>query len=268
VVAPLSDERLQLWVTDANGGLSSCWKTTADANASWTRWSDFFAEVGGLPGGARGLAVGRLPDKRLQLWAVDGNGGLWSCWKVTTDPSAGWTRWSNFLAAVGGLPVGARQVAVAPLSDGRLQLWVVDANGGLWSSWKHTTDPNSGWTGWNNFLAGVGPLPAGARDICVGPLPDGRLQVWVSDANGGLWSCWKITTDASANWTQWSDFFAGVGGLPGGARKLAVAPLADGRLQFWAADGSGGLWSCWKMTTDPNAGWTGWRDFLAEVNAS
>jgi hypothetical protein len=41
--------------------------------------------------------------------------------------------------------------------------------------------------------------------------------------------------------------------------------LPDGRLELWVSDGAGGLWSTWKTTTDPNANWSGWADFLAEI---
>src|SRR5262249_48867603 len=119
-----------------------------------------------------------------------------------------WTLWSDFLAKVGTLANGARQVAVAPLPDGRLQLWVVDGAGGFWSTWKTTTDPNADWTPWEDFLGGVGTLANGVRQVAVAALPDGRLQLWVVDGAGGVWSTWKTEMDPDAPWTLWSDFLA------------------------------------------------------------
>src|SRR5205823_6385599 len=211
------------------------------------------------------LGVAPLSDSRLEFWLTDGAGGLLSTWKTTTDPDANWTPWADFLREVGPLANGARQLAVAPLPDGRLELWVSDGAGGLWSTWKTTTDANATWSGWADFLGEVGPLANGARQLAVAPLPDGRLELWVSDGAGGLWSTWKTTTDPNATWTGWADFLGEVGPLANGARQLAVAPLPDGRLELWVSDGAGGLWSTWKTTTDPNATWTGWADFLGEV---
>src|SRR5712691_5710594 len=71
--------------------------------------------------------------------------------EATTAPSPQ----ADFLAETGPLPAAASQVAVAPLSDGRLQLWAVDAQGGLLTTWKTTTDPNAGWVPWADFLAEV-----------------------------------------------------------------------------------------------------------------
>jgi hypothetical protein len=105
----------------------------------------------------------------------------------------------------------------------------------------------------------------GISYLTVAPLSDGRLEFWLSDGASGLLSTWKTTTDPNASWTPWADFLAEVGPLANGARQLAVAPLPDERLELWVSDGAGGLWSTWKTTTDPNATWSGWADFLAEV---
>ena len=64
---------------------------------------------------APNVAVAALPDRRLELWATDNQGGLFTTWKVDTDPNANWSGWSDFLAEVGPLPGGAAQVAVAAL---------------------------------------------------------------------------------------------------------------------------------------------------------
>jgi hypothetical protein len=40
-VGYLSDRRMQLFATDANGNTVSCWKASTDPNAAWTAWSGF-----------------------------------------------------------------------------------------------------------------------------------------------------------------------------------------------------------------------------------
>ena len=104
-----------------------------------------------------------------------------------------------------------------------------------------------------------------APQIAVAALPDGRLELWATDRGGGLQTTWKVDTDPNANWSGWSDFLAEVGALTNGATDLCVAPLPDGRLELWAADGQGGLFTTWKVDTDPNANWSGWSDFLGEI---
>jgi hypothetical protein len=88
-----------------------------------------------------------LSDGRTQVWLIEGN-RIQSRWKETTDPSAGWTNWSPFPSPAGANPVA---ISGAPLEDGRLQLYLVDGGGRVWSAWKTTTDPNSAWTAWSPF---------------------------------------------------------------------------------------------------------------------
>ncbi|MEH2539201.1 FAD-binding protein [Bradyrhizobium sp. AZCC 1699] len=260
-VAPLSDGRLELWVTGTAGGLFTTWKATTDPNADWVPWEDF--PVGAVSAAARQVAVAPLSDRRLELWVTDGAGGLFTTWKETTDPNAAWAPWVDFLAEVGGLQEGVAQVAVAPLSDGRLELWATGTAGGLFTTWKATTDPNADWAPWVDFLAEVGGLPEGVAQVAVAPLSDGRLELWVTGTAGGLFTTWKATTDPNADWVPWEDF--PVGAVSAAARQVAVAPLSDRRLELWVTDGAGGLFTTWKETTDPNAAWAPWVDFLAEV---
>jgi hypothetical protein len=266
-VAPLTDKRLELWAADGAGRLLSTWKITTNPDASWAPWFDFLAYRPGLPAGAQQIAMAPLSDGRLESWVATANGGLFSTWKLTTDPNADWASWFDFLAYRPGLPAGVQQVAMAPLSDGRLESWVVTTGGGLFTTWKLTTDPNADWAGWVDFQAEVGALPGGARQVAVAPLPDGRLEVWATTGTGQVFSTWKTTTDPNSAWAPWFDFLAYRGGLPAGVEKVAMAPLSDGRIESWAVTGGGGLFSTWKLTTDPNADWAGWVDFQAEVGA-
>lgn len=216
-VAPLSDGALEFWVTDERGGLWTTWKVDPSPGANWSSpWTDFLAEVGGLPAQVDDIAVAPLPDGALEFWAADTNGKLWTTWKVDPSPGANWSSpWTDFLAEVGGLPSGVNRVAVAPLSDGRLELWVTDMNGSLWTTWKVDPSPGANWAPWSDFLAEVGSLPAGVKQIAVAPLSDGGLELWAVDANGKLWTTWKVDPSPNANWAPWTDFLAEVGSLPG-----------------------------------------------------
>jgi polysaccharide lyase-like protein len=266
-VARLPDGRLELWAALANGGLWTRWKVEPDPNAYWTLWSDFIAEVGALPAGVRQVAVAPLSDGRLELWAALADGGLWTTWKLDPDPNANWSPWVDFVGEVGALPAGVRQVAVAPLPDGRLELWAVLANGALLTTWKLDPDPNANWSPWSDFLGEVGPLATGVQQVSAARLPDGRLELWATLANGGLSTTWKLDPDPNANWSPWADFIAEVGALPTGVQQVAVAPLSDGRLELWASLADGALWTTWKLDPDPNANWSPWVDFVGEVGA-
>ncbi|MEP7220474.1 MAG: hypothetical protein ABI876_16230 [Bacteroidota bacterium] len=147
------------------------------------------------------IAAGDLSDMRIQCWAIDGSGQLWSRWKTTTDASAPWTAWTTFQ-----MPAGVKIVFITcvSLSDNRPQLWAIDSSGKLWSCWKTTTTSSSAWTPWTAFQ-----MPSGissVKSISGSRLTDNRPQIFCSDNAGGLWSCWKTTTTSSSAWTPWSTF--------------------------------------------------------------
>jgi hypothetical protein len=266
--ASLPDGRIELWVALADGRLFSTWQTSLDADAVWSGWNDFLLEVGPLPGGATSLAVAALADGRLELWVASANGGLFSTWKLQRDSNAAWSAWGDFSTEAGSLPSSITSLAVAPLSDGRLELWAATSNGGLFSSWKAHTSPTADWTAWADFLAEVGPLPAGVSRVAIAPLQDKRLELWAATSSGGLFSTWKTQTGANAAWSAWSDFLAEVGPLPSAVVALAAAPLSDARLELWAADAHAGLFTTWKIGPDPNGPWSPWSDFLGETLAA
>jgi len=100
-----------------------------------------------LPSGASitQMTTALLPNGAPQSFAADTDGKLWSCWKQSPDKDSSWNEWSGI-----SLPSGvyASQVALVTLSDGRLELWVVNVNGKLWISQKQTTATSASWTGW------------------------------------------------------------------------------------------------------------------------
>ncbi len=94
------------------------------------------------------------------------------------------------------------QMAFGSMIDGRTQVWALDNQGGLWTTWQQSTDPNAGWTQWSSY-----PTPGtGLSQIYTSKLSDGRPEVWAIDGQGNLWTMWKQTIDPNANWTQWSQF--------------------------------------------------------------
>lgn len=242
----ISDNRPQIFATNGSGTLYSCWKQSTDASSAWTAWSPFEAIPGG---GAHAVAAGRLPDGQLQLFATNAAGTVYTCWKSTTDPSASWTAWSAF----NNVGSGVTQLAIGPLSDGRLQLFAISSGGSISSCWKATTDSHSAWTSGSAFP----PLPGGAAVIAMAPLSDRRLQLFAANPAGTLYSCWKTTTDSSAHWTAWSAFAP----VPQSTVGLAAGNLEDGRIQLWSVAASGTAYSCWKQTTDSSSAWTPWSTF-------
>jgi hypothetical protein len=108
------------------------------------------------------------------------------------------------------------------------------------------------------FCAVLASVPAhSANFISAGDLGDGRIQVFAIQSNGQIQSRWKTSTDPNSGWTAWSTFQTPAGGVT----TISVGYLSDKRMQLFATQPNGNTVSCWKQSTDPNAGWTPWSPF-------
>ncbi|SFU08195.1 virulence plasmid A protein [Geodermatophilus amargosae] len=278
VSGPLADGRLQLWAIDSYGWLFSTWQETPASDAPWTPWRDFLtARVGGPTSGApplgiRHVAAAALSDRRLALWAVDALGGLRNTVKATANPDAQWMDWTDFLAAVPtgpARPNSVTEVSIGALSDGRLRLFAIDAAGTIATSAQESADPQAAWTPWEDFTGDAGPTggaaPEAVVQVAAARLSDGRLAVWAVDGEGSVLSTVQESMDPAAPWRPWTNLLAAVpGGGPdsNGVARLTAAPLSDGRVQLWAVDALGQVRTTVTETADPDAVWTAWTDFV------
>jgi len=243
-VANLSDGRLQLWSVDENLALFSRQQQTTDPNSGWAPVSSFQTPQAKVVT----FAAAPLSDGGVQLFVIDGSspGQIWSTWQETTGSNSAWTSLSPFQTP----EKGAYSVTAAPLSDGRLQLFVADGSspGQIWSTQQQTTDPNSGWMP----LSPLGTLQTGARFLAVGSLIDRRLQLFLIDNSGQIWSTRQQTTDPNSGWTPVSPFQT----PEAKAFLLTVGPLGGGRLQLFLIDNTWQIWSTQQQTNQHDAAWT------------
>jgi hypothetical protein len=265
MAAPLSDGRLQVWASRDDGSLWTTWKVTVDPDSSWAPWQHEAANPLGVTVGA----AAPLLSGALELFVIANarfnppfqtGPGVETTQKVNDQSTAAWADWTVLVpgqSALGGGP-GARSVAAAPLTDGRIQVFIAfrgNDSAQLLTLWRTSNDPDTGWTNPSEF-----PLPAGqgVNWIATARLSDGRIQLFAT-ADTAVFTCWKASTNANAAWTDWVEFDP----LVGDNDRIYAASLgpSDGRPQLWRLDQQGSLWSRWKYSTSANDAWTEWTLF-------
>src|SRR5947208_4329627 len=212
MAAPLSDGRLQVFASKNDGTLWTLWKVGTDPNSAWTAWQR-------MPASSLGVKVGcaaPLPNRALQLFVIANAGfnppfqtgpGVETTWKVSGQSTAAWADWTGFFAGeqAGAVGPGASSVAAAPLTDGRIQVFIAVTGTNvsrLMTLWKETTDVNAQWTDPVNF-----DLPAGQgiSRIAAGRLSDGRIQIFATTATA-VFTSWKNLTNPNDMWSPWETF--------------------------------------------------------------
>ena len=180
-LAPSADGRLELFFVEG-GILWHIWQT-APSNG-WTNWvshgSPAAAKVVGYP------AQAPSADGRLELFTVGTDGALWHIWQ--TARSNGWSNWVSHGAPPGSgglvlLPV------IAPSADGRLELFVVGADGKLWHIWQ--TSPNNGWSNSTSHGTPSGVRLRSLQTPAIASSADGRLELFIVGSDGKLWHIWR-----------------------------------------------------------------------------
>jgi hypothetical protein len=241
---PLSNGIPQLFAI-SGGKIYTCWKASTDPGAKWTTWSEF-----PMPAtGAYQISGVSLTNGVPQLFAIDtAKVKIYTCWKASTEPSAGWTKWSEFPNP----SIHAYQISGVSLTNGVPQLFVTCSNDITYTCWKASTDPGAKWTNWSEF-----PRPSNVflEYISWVPLSNGVPQLFAIGTDGKIYTCWKASTDPGAKWTQWTNFQ-----MPSSVQvtNISGASLSNGVPQLFAIGTDGKIYTCWKASTDPGAKWTEW----------
>jgi hypothetical protein len=137
--AQQNDGTVRIWVVDVNYALYSNAQTSPGGD--WTGWSGagwsspppIQAVAASQQGGSRGA----------QLWGVDAGGQLRSTYQET--PGGPWSSWSGVWK--GSSPSNLISVAAAQQNDGTVRIWVLDADGVLYSTAQ--VGPGEDWTDWS-----------------------------------------------------------------------------------------------------------------------
>ncbi len=167
-----------------------------------------------------GSPVGRYADGRMQIFAIGGEGALWT--SCQTTPNGAFSGWYSFGGQWTSTPV------VANNPNGSLVVFVIGMDGTLWA---YTVTPNSGVGTWSIVNLG-GSWPSSPA---VGRNQNGRNQVFLVGGDKQLYTY----TQTAANGSSWS--IANLGGSWPGIP--AVASNADGRLQVFLTGNELALWN-------------------------
>lgn len=133
-------------------------------------------------------------------------------------------------------------------ADGRLEVFAMDALGGLVHAWQVTA--GGAWSEWESLGLVASAAPVVARN------GDGRLEIVAVDAGGWLVHRWQVI---GQGWSPWRSFGIAATGT------AAVGTNVDGRLELFARRPDGRLVHGWQS---PPHGWSAFVDSGASASSS
>lgn len=232
-------------------------------DGSWSAWTSIGGPVSGQP------AIGRTSDGRVEVYCRFADGTLRYNRQSGLNVGTSWTGWTDLLASPGSDPVSART------TDYFQDLFYTDGAGRVMHS--RQTAPDGAWSSWES-LGGtaVGPPIVGHHD-------DGRLQVFIFQSDGRLWTKSQLSGGGWGSWTVVGPaLFADVTAPVINSVTVTPSLIAAGDQVFVqvtasdnvgvhsvTADGAslsntgGGVWSGW-LTSDPSRN-PGWYSVLVEA---
>ncbi|MET0646820.1 MAG: hypothetical protein ABW208_09385 [Pyrinomonadaceae bacterium] len=185
----------QLWGAQDNGTLNTIFQETP--GGAWSDWRgpDWAGSPPPRPAQVYELAAAQQNDGRVQVFALDMMLQLWTVWQ--TSPGGGWSSWSG--PNWNNAPKGMKRIAASQQGGTRgAQLWGIDENYNLVTCFQITA--GGSWSGWQ-------PWPATPENspflmVTASQQNDGRVQLWATDTQQQLWSCWQ--TSPGGGWSNWS----------------------------------------------------------------
>jgi hypothetical protein len=138
--------------------------------SNWTAWKSFVPQLGADTGGVASLAACFLPDGNIQVFASDTAGNLWTIWqqqpKVGDQADWIWPQsWEAFPLPGGHqmpilnsgnldyVPASLERnaLALAQLATGGLQLFALDNDSVVWTTYKTSDQSDAPWSDWGRL---------------------------------------------------------------------------------------------------------------------
>lgn len=187
-VGKVSDGRIEIYCRFADGSMRHNWQTSRNVGTSWNGWVTYSGST------SFDMAAARTPGFIQEIYSCSSSGAILRAYQTSLD--GGWSSWESLGGTSECAPI------VSHNEDGRIQIFIVQSDGRVWSKWRTTGGGWSAWTAFGDALFGDTALPD-ISSVVVSPdlvLGGDRLTVTanVSDDTSVASVTAKNAEDASA----------------------------------------------------------------------
>jgi hypothetical protein len=257
--ADTNNLHLDLFLSGGIPTLGEVWSSYWEPKPGWAAWfqaaNAVWAPNVSVKLGATVTAIRRPGNTmHLDLFAVAGNGTVWSTW---WEPSAGWQSWFE-IRGVTATP-GAQVTAVWRPDGGRLDLFVTSAAGALGVVWSTWWEPNKNWHAWFTVSNAVWrpniSVKAGAQVTALWRDSD-HLDLFATANDGSAWSTWF---EATPGWQSWFCVDSTPTGKLNPGAPITAIWSSSLTLELFSTRTDGTVLTTWWQS---GQGWRGWTSTM------
>ncbi|WP_224363906.1 beta-lactamase family protein [Hyalangium versicolor] len=242
---PPGPEKLHVFTADSVKGIR---EATWEQNVAAAQWAGSWSMIEGrAPSGSPVTAVSRRRDQ-LDAFVVGPDQRIYTAaWRENTAAER-WAGWWPILE--GRAPVGAQVTPVAR-AEGKLDVFVVGLDGGVYTAAWDAAVPG-GWRGW--WRIGSLTAKAGSTVAAVARDPN-KLDVFVVGADGKTYTAAWAVDMASGQWRGWWNILTGA--APSGGAVSAVSRHPN-KLDVFLTSTDGHVYTAAWEGGVANDQWRGW----------
>jgi len=181
---------LDLFCVGKDGKAYTAWWTAGDGWSCLGRGRGWMPLGGKFAAGTAIAAVARTPNN-LDLFAIAEDGQAYTAW---WNPADGWSSKGRDWHPIGGnfarrlpiMPFRPTPVTALARTPNNLDLFAIDEDGIVQTSWWHAGGDWSGRSGWHGL---GGTFPKAAKVAAVARTPN-NIDLFVPGLDGKVWTSW------------------------------------------------------------------------------
>lgn len=231
-----------LFTVGEDGGV---WSTYYDSRVANPKWEAWFPLGGKVRPGTQVTAVSTV-EGGISLFVVGLDDAIWSAYYDPRVANPKWTDWFS----LGGKARAGTTISAVSAAYGSVSLFIVGANGSVWSKYFDARVANAKWSDWFSLGGGVKI----GSDIAAISTVEGGISLFVVGLDDAVWSSYFDPRIPNAKWVDWFS----LGGKIRAGNSVTAVSASKGSTSLFVVGMDNTVWSRYFDARIPNAKWVDW----------
>jgi hypothetical protein len=240
--------RVNVFLVREDGGIwtRAWWGGGEGEDSGWGNWTRILDLC--VATGAQVTAVSRHPNK-LDVLTIGSDNRVWT---AASDVNVGNGAWYGWWCILNGVARPGSPVAIVSRDPNKLDVFIIGADGGIWTAAWDAHVANGAWRGW--WRIGVATAAPGSPVAIVSRDPN-KLDVFIIGAEGGIWTAAWDAHVANGAWRGWSRV---LDAIPDPHSTISVVSRDPAKLDVFIVASDGSIYTAAMDDNYDHGAWRGW----------